>query len=98
MAFDTILKNGLIFDGTGAPAVLGHVGISAGKVTALGTAPLDERDCPNVIDAQGQWVMPGFLDIHTHYDAELLAAPALSESIRHGVTTVTVGSCSISTI
>src|SRR5690606_17638884 len=50
------------------------------------------------IDASGQWVMPGFIDMHTHYDAELVAAPALKESVRHGVTTVMIGSCSISMV
>jgi N-acyl-D-aspartate/D-glutamate deacylase len=60
--------------------------------------PLSDAGCPHVIDARGKWVMPGFVDVHTHYDAELVAAPALSESIRHGVTTVTVGSCSISAV
>jgi N-acyl-D-aspartate/D-glutamate deacylase len=98
MGFDTILKNGLVFDGSGAPGALRHLGIRDGKVAVSSDAPLDEAGAGEVIDARGQWVLPGFLDIHTHYDAELLAAPALSESIRHGVTTVTVGSCSISTI
>ncbi len=51
-----------------------------------------------MIDAQGQWVTPGFIDIHTHYDAEMILAPALEESVRHGVTTCFVGSCSISMI
>src|SRR5207247_445633 len=48
------------------------------------------------IDAAGCWVVPGFIDLHTHYDAEVEVAPALSESLRHGVTTVTLGSCSLS--
>src|SRR5262249_52685496 len=91
-------KNGLFFDGTCAPAVPRHLGVRGGVVAAVSEAPLDERGASEVIDARGQWVMPGFIDIHTHYDAELLAAPALSQSLRHGVTSVTVGSCSISTI
>jgi N-acyl-D-glutamate deacylase len=98
MSFDVVIKNGLFFDGTGAPAAPRHLAIRNGRVVAISATPLTESDTARVIDARGQWVMPGFIDIHTHYDAELLAAPALSESIRHGVTTVTVGSCSISTI
>jgi N-acyl-D-glutamate deacylase len=98
VGYDVVLKNGLFFDGTGAPGAPRHLGIRDGRVVAIAEGLLDEAGCPRVIDAAGQWVMPGFLDIHTHYDAELLAAPSLSESIRHGVTTVTVGSCSISTI
>jgi len=47
---------------------------------------------------QGKWITPGFLDTHTHYDAELIVAPSLSESVRHGVTTVLVGSCSLSMV
>src|SRR5262245_11721350 len=98
MGFDVILTEGLFFDGTGAAGAVRHVGIRDGRVAAVSAAPLDGAGCPRLVDARGQWVMPGFLDVHTHYDAELLAAPALSESVRHGVTTVTVGSCSISTI
>jgi N-acyl-D-aspartate/D-glutamate deacylase len=98
MSFDVIVKNGLHFDGTGAPGVLRNLGIRAGRVVVASEQSLDEAGCPKVIDARGQWVMPGFVDIHTHYDAELIASPSLSESVRHGVTTVTVGSCSISAI
>jgi N-acyl-D-glutamate deacylase len=98
VTYDVVLENGLFFDGTGAPGALRHVGIRDGRVATVAEAPLDKAGCPRVIDARGHWVVPGFLDIHTHYDAELLAAPSLSESIRHGVTTVTVGSCSISAI
>src|ERR1700722_9521153 len=98
MTFDVLVKNGLLFDGTGAPGALRDVGIKDGRVAAVSETPLDERGSARVIDARGKWVVPGFVDCHTHYDAELLAAPSLSESVRHGVTTVTVGSCSISTI
>lgn len=95
MSFDVVIANGLFFDGTGSAPAMMNVGIKDGAIAALSETPLDARE---VIDARGAWVMPGFLDLHTHYDAELIAAPSLSESVRHGVTTVTVGSCSISTI
>src|SRR5690349_4590173 len=95
MTYEVVIRGGLFFDGTGAAGVVGDVGINGGRVAAVSETPLEGA---RVIDARGRWVMPGFVDIHTHYDAELIAAPALSESVRHGVTTVTVGSCSISTI
>src|SRR5437899_3300988 len=92
---DVVIENGTVFDGTGQPGQKLSLGIRDGRVAALTAERLDGK---RRIDARGRWVMPGFLDMHTHYDAELLAAPSLSESVRHGVTTVTVGSCSISTI
>jgi N-acyl-D-aspartate/D-glutamate deacylase len=98
MPYDTIIRNGRWFDGTGAPSAIRNIGISAGNVTAVSAEDLDEAGCPNVIDAPGKWVVPGFLDIHTHYDIEVLEGPGLEESVRHGVTTVATGSCSISTI
>ncbi len=94
-AVDVVIEGGLVFDGTGAPGVRADVAIAGGKVVAVGAGPFAAA---RRIDARGAWVTPGFVDVHTHYDAELLAAPSLSESIRHGVTCVTVGSCSISTI
>lgn len=98
MAYDAIIKNGLVFDGTGAPGQLRHLGIRGGRVAAISAEALDERGCGSVTDAMGAWVMPGFIDLHTHYDAEVIAAPSLSESVRHGVTTVALGSCSISAV
>lgn len=98
MSFDTVIRNGRWFDGTGAPSAIRNIGIRDGHVVAISAEPLDEAGCPQVIDAAGKWVMPGLIDIHTHYDVEILTAPSLSESVRHGVTTVLVGSCSLSTI
>lgn len=97
MRYDVILRSGLVFDGSGAPGRLADVGIRDGKVAAIEES-LDPALGDHVVDATGQWVMPGFLDAHTHYDAELLLAPGLPESVRHGVTTVCIGSCSLSTI
>lgn len=94
MQFDIVIKNGLYFDGTGAAPSRKHVGVSQGRIAAVSDLPLSETGA-EVVNAEGQWLMPGFLDTHTHYDAELLAAPGLKESVRHGITTITCGSCSI---
>ena len=98
MSYDIIITNGLYFDGSGAPGVPRHIGIRNGKVDTVSLSPLDESGCSEVLDASGKWVTPGFLEIHSHYDAEVIVAPALKESVRHGVTSVTIGSCSISMV
>lgn len=95
-SFDLVIENGTVFDGTGAPGVQRHLGVRDGQVAALSDTPLPKGPGTRVIDATGQWVTPGFIDLHTHYDAEVELAPALTESLRHGVTTVTLGSCSLS--
>ena len=95
MSFDVVIRNGRYFDGTGGPSAARNVGIRDGRVAVVTEDPIE--GCEE-IDASGQWVIPGLIDIHTHYDVELLNGPSLSESLRHGVTTVVVGSCSISTV
>ena len=96
--YDVIVKNGRYFDGTGAPSSIKNVAITNGKIAKVFDGPCEEQQAHNVIDATGKWITPGFLDTHTHYDAELLVSPSLSESVRHGVTTVLVGSCSLSMV
>ena len=98
MTYDVIIRNGLWFDGTGNAPQIRTLGIRDGVVAAVSTRPLDETGCPDVIDAAGKWVVPGFVDVHTHYDAEILLDPGLGESVRHGVTTVLLGNCSLSAI
>jgi len=99
VSFDTIIRNGRWFDGTGAPSAVRDIGIADGRVTAVAVGgQLEAGTGTRVIDATGKWMLPGMIDIHTHYDVEVLVAPALSESLRHGVTTVLLGSCSLSTV
>lgn len=96
--YDTVIAGGRWFDGTGAPSAVRHLGIRDGQVVAVSPDPLDTAGCPEVVDATGLWVLPGMVDIHTHYDVEVLVASDLIESVRHGVTTTFLGSCSLSTV
>jgi N-acyl-D-aspartate/D-glutamate deacylase len=98
VTYDTIIRNGRWFDGTGAPSGIRDIGIRDGRVETVSLRPLDVTGCADVVDAAGKWVMPGMVDVHTHYDVEVLGGPGLPESVRHGVTTVLLGSCSLSTI
>lgn len=97
MPYDTVIVNGRWFDGTGAGSAVRNIGVRDGRVATISAEPLDSTGA-DVIDATGKWVIPGIIDIHTHYDIETLCEPALSESLRHGVTTVLLGSCSLSTV
>lgn len=95
--YDVIIRGGRWFDGTGAPSAVRDIGVRGGRIIAVSEQPLS-GPATEVIDAAGKWVLPGFVDIHTHYDAEVLVAPGLTESVRHGVTTVIFGNCSLSTV
>ena len=89
-ACDISIVNGSIVDGTGDPRWEGNVGIKDGRVVSLGG---DVGAARKIIDAEGKIVSPGFVDIHTHYDAQLLWDHAMSISPWHGVTTVVIGNC-----
>jgi N-acyl-D-aspartate/D-glutamate deacylase len=98
VTYDVIVRDGLWFDGTGSAPQTRTLGIRDGVVLTVSRDRLDETGCPEVIDAAGKWIVPGFIDVHTHYDAEVLLDPGLRESVRHGVTTVLLGNCSLSTV
>ncbi|MCB0929495.1 MAG: amidohydrolase family protein [Mycolicibacterium insubricum] len=98
MSYDTIITRGRWFDGAGSPSAIRDIGLRNGHVVAVSADGLDTVGCPEVIDAAGKWVLPGMIDIHTHYDVEVLDGPGLAESLRHGVTTILLGSCSLSTV
>ncbi len=94
-AFDVLIENGRVFDGLDNPSRIANVGIRDGKVVTITDERIPHEAADEVLDAEGLWVMPGFIDFHTHYDVEVEVAPELSESLRHGVTVVTMGSCSL---
>ncbi len=90
MTYDLIIKNGAIIDGSGAARFNADVGIKDGIITAVGTV---EGDASEVIDAAGQVVTPGFIDGHTHMDAQVSWDPLGTCSVWHGITTVVMGNC-----
>jgi N-acyl-D-aspartate/D-glutamate deacylase len=93
MALDLLIKNGLVIDGTGAPARRADVAISAGKIHSI-EEKIPEK-ATRTIDAGGLAVAPGFIDPHTHYDAQICWDGALTPSSWHGVTTVVMGNCGV---
>lgn len=93
-SWDHLIKNALVFDGTGtAPRPL-DVAVQDGKIAAMATG-LDAARAKRVTDAAGKWLTPGLLDIHTHFDLEAELEPQLPEAVRHGTTTVLVANCSL---
>ena len=95
-----LIKNGLFFSGNpDQKAVLKDVLIDdSGRIQEIAAANSIVFEDAEVINAGGKWIVPGFVDSHTHYDAEILASPGIKESARHGVTTIILGSCSVSAV
>ena len=93
MQYDLLIKNGTLIDGSGLPRFQADVGISHGKIAAIGRI----RDSAHeVIDAEGHVVAPGFVDAHTHMDAQVFWDPLGTCSCWHGVTSVVMGNCGFS--
>jgi N-acyl-D-aspartate/D-glutamate deacylase len=90
---DLIIRNALIVDGTGSAPVHGAIGVADGRIRAIGKVDEEARE---TIDAKGCVVSPGFVDVHTHYDAQVFWDPAVSPSCYHGVTTIWGGHCGFS--
>jgi len=92
MSADIVIRGGTVVDGSGAPGVRADVAVTSGVISDIGTGLSGDR----VLDASGQIVSPGFVDIHTHYDAQVFWDPDLTPSSHHGVTTVVAGNCGFS--
>ncbi|HEY1075771.1 MAG TPA: amidohydrolase family protein [Fontimonas sp.] len=92
--WDVLFHNALMFDGSGEMPRQVDVAVSNGRIAAIG-ADLSRGEAAQLVDAQGRWLMPGLLDIHTHFDLEVEIEPQLPEAVRHGTTTVVVANCSL---
>src|SRR5258706_3489353 len=92
MDVDLVIRGGLVFDGTGAQPFVADVAVEGGRIVAVGEFAGRGRE---EIDAAGKMVTPGFIDVHTHYDGQLIWAQHMSPSSSHGVTTVLTGNCGV---
>jgi N-acyl-D-amino-acid deacylase len=89
--FDIIIKGGTVIDGTRMPRYRADVGVKNGKIAEIGN--LKSNQAKKIIDAGGMNVVPGFVDLHTHYDAQLFWDPYCTMSSWHGVTSLVIGNC-----
>lgn len=93
MAHDLVIKNGTLIDGSGSEPIRADIIVNDGKITRIGDSGSD--DAARVIDATDRIVTPGFIDAHTHLDAQVGWDPQLTPSVYHGITTVLVGNCGV---
>ena len=93
MAYDLLIENARIIDGSGGPSFEGSVAVEGGVIQSVGQV---SGGAHRVIDAQGLAVAPGFIDNHCHYDAQVTWDPLCTFSCYHGATSVVIGNCSLS--
>src|SRR5258707_1036800 len=93
MAYDVLIRNGRIVDGSGMPAFHGDVGVKDGKIVEMGKL---SGAAGQTVDVEGRVISPGFIDNHCHYDAQVTWDPLCSFSCDHGATSVVIGNCSLS--
>ena len=91
--FDIVIRNARVCDGSGSPIFNGSVAVRDGRIVAIGEV---EGPAKEIVDAGGLVLAPGFIDQHTHFDAQLLWDRLAEPSLEHGVTTVVTGNCSLS--
>src|SRR6266699_2530571 len=92
MAYDLVIRDGTVVDGTGRPSFRGDVAVAGDRIAAVGDLDGDGR---KTVDAEGRVVTPGFVDVHTHLDAQVGWDPVASSSCWHGVTSVVMGNCGV---
>ena len=92
MTYDLVIRNGRIVDGIGTPAYRGDIGIKGDEIVAMGEVASSGS---TEIDAAGDIVSPGFIDLHTHFDAQIGWDPLLTPASWHGVTTALMGNCGV---
>ena len=92
MPHDLVIRNGSVVDGTGSPARRADVAVDGDRIVAVGDVSSRAK---REIDADGKTVTPGFVDIHTHLDAQIAWDPIASSSCYHGVTSVVLGNCGV---
>ena len=92
MAYDLVIRDGTLIDGTGSAPRAGDVALQDGRIAAVGQV---SDPAARTLDADGLAVTPGFVDIHTHYDGQATWDPQLAPSCYHGVTTAVMGNCGV---